>query len=652
MRKKLFKILAVVVALCITATVMMPASAATPDVDMTVQTDCNGECGNCPTIIVPGILQSQVYLQNEDGTDMLASDGMPIMEAMDMRYFVDAEQFSEKIMEVILPALLMLITGADCGLTGKLTEILDELLAVHYFNEDGTRKTPISVQECWYSLEEADNYDDKFSVYTGKDRTQKGAAIKEVDVSEVGELIGYDHLYYFFYESFGNIYDIAQRLDSFIQTVKAQTGHDKVNIVFISLGGAVGTAYLDLFYDEEKGIDEISDDLNRVLFVAAAVDGTTVMSDCFAGNFTLTDFDLLYSDFLPSILSMFMDPGYGWLGSLLSIVLRFIPQSRIECLENALAATINDTLIKNLFARCSTMWALIPSAEYPALADKFLVGIDCKPLRNDTDRYYQAQLDNPKQITAISKNTDIDIFNICGYGLDIPAILDSYYTETSDNIINTSSTSMGAVCAKPGTTLGESYKPAKDASYISPDGTIDAGAGYLADRTWYVKGQSHLELQGSKDVIHQCVTVILDESITDARVNNGGYPQFNNFRDSKGLNGAIYNAGGLEGYDEEKLNAANPSAEQREEFIAAYNNAVTVFNKTVWDAAECDTARDRLNKIMADIGMTGQPDQSEAELKFMDIISFVLGGASDIASSVMGSKSIWDLIGDFFKSIF
>ena len=644
MRKKMLKIISAVLAVTLLFAVAVPTSAAVPSgVDMTVQTECNGDCGNCPTIIVPGILQSQVYLQNEDGTDMLASDGMPIMEAMDMRYFVDAEQFSERIMDVILPAVLMLLTGADCGLTDTLTEVFDDLLGVHYFNEDGTRQTPISVQECWYSLEEADNYDDKFSVYTGKDRTQKGAAIKEVDVSEIGEIIGYDHLYYFFYESFGNIYDIAERLNSYIEMVKAQTGHDKVNIVFISLGGAVGTAYLDLFYDEEKGIDEISDDLNRVLFVAAAVDGTTVMSDCFAGNFTLTDFDLLYSDFLPSLLSMFMDSSYGWLGSLLSIVLRFIPQNRIECLETALAATIKDTLISKLFARCSTMWALIPSSEYPELAEMYLTGIDCKPLKEDTDKYYQAQLDNPKQIKAISENTDIDIFNICGYGLDIPAILDSYYTETSDNIINTSSTSMGAKVAAPGTTLGENYVPAIDSSYISPDGTVDAGAGYLADRTWYVKGQSHLELQGSKDVIHQCVQVVLDESITDARVNNGGYPQFNNFRNSKGLNGVIYNAGGHDGYDEEKLNAANPTAEQREEFIAAYNNAVAVYNKTVWDADECDAAIDRLESIMQEIGMVAAPEESEAEMKFMDIISYLLNGTSKALSSVMGSKSFWDL---------
>lgn len=644
MRRNIIRILSVILAVTLLFSIAVPTWAATPEnVDMTVQTECNGDCGNCPTIIVPGILQSQVYLQNEDGTDMLASDGMPIMEAMDMRYFVDAEKFSDRIMDVILPAVLMLLTGSDCGLTDTLTGIFDELLGVHYFNEDGTRKTPISVQECWYSLEEADNYDDKFSVYRGKDRTQKGAAIKEVDVSEVGELIGYDHLYYFFYESFGNLYDIAERFNNFVQMVKAQTGHDKVNVVFISLGGAVGTAYLDLFYDEEKSIDEISDDLNRVLFVAAAVDGTTVMSDVFAGNFTLTDFNLLYSDFLPSILGMFMDSSYGWLGSLLSIVLRFIPQNRIECLENALADTIQNTLIKKLMARCSTMWGLIPSSVYPELADKYLVGIDCKPLKEDTDKYYQAQLDNPKQIKSILANTDIDIFNICGYGLDIPAILDSFYTETSDNIINTSSTSMGAKCAAPGSTLGDKYVPAIDSSYISPDGTIDAGAGYLPDHTWYVKGQSHLELQGSKDVIHQCVTIVLDESITDARVNNGGYPQFNNFRDSKGLYGAIYNAGGPGGYNEEKLNAANPTAKQREEFIAAYNNAVSVYNKTVWDAAECDAAKDRLNAINAELGFSEASDQSKAEMKFMDIISFLLDGASNAASKILGGKSFWDL---------
>lgn len=647
MKKSIIKIVAVILSLSLLIVVALPVNGSMPDdVDMTVQTECGGDCEHYPTIVVPGILQSQVYLQNEDGTDMLASDGMPIMEAMDMRYFVDAEKFSGRILDIIFPALLMLLTGFDFGLTDTLTAVLDEQLAPHYFNEDGTRITPIKVQEYYYSLEEADNYPDKFSSYTGKNRTQLGAAIKEVDVSEIGEIAGYDHLYYFFYESFGDIYDIAQRLNSYIDMVKSQTGHDKVNIVFISLGGAVGTAYLDLYYDEANNVDEISEDFNRILFVAAALDGTTVMSDVFGGNFTLTDYELLYSDFAPSLLSMFMDPSYEWLGSLLSLVLRLLPKSRVECLENALGGAIQNSLVKNMFSRCSTMWALIPSVEYPGLADKYLSSSAAASLKDVTDRYHKAQLDNPEQIRSIVDNTDIEIFNICGYGLDIPSILESYYTETSDNIINTSSTSMGAVCAKPGTTLGDDYKPAIDESYISPDGIIDAGAGYLPDHTWYVYGQSHLELQGSKDVIHMCVMIAADESITDARVNNGGYPQFNTYRDSKELYKTIGKAGGLNGYNEQALNEAEPTDEQRAEFVEAYENAVTVYNKTVWNPEESDAAILRLQTVMGDIGLIEV--ESPAAIKtgnfFAEVFNFLLDAANNVAFTTMGDKSFWDLI--------
>ena len=55
--------------------------------------------------------------------------------------------------------------------------------------------------------------------------------------------------------------------------VKQQTGHDKVSIVFISLGGTIGNAYLAKYCDR--------DDIDRIVFVAAASDGSYLFSDLF-----------------------------------------------------------------------------------------------------------------------------------------------------------------------------------------------------------------------------------------------------------------------------------------------------------------------------------------------------------------------------------
>ncbi|HBL41373.1 MAG TPA: hypothetical protein DDY98_07355 [Ruminococcaceae bacterium] len=476
---------------------------------------------------------------------------------------------------------------------------------------------------------------DKFGSYTGKTtRTQMDAALREVNVSEYGEIAGYDHLYFFCYESFGDIYDIAKRFNDYIGMVKKQTGHDKVNLVFISLGGAVGTAYLDAYFNE--------DDVNRIVFVAAAVDGTTVMSDVFNGNFTLTDYELLYTDFLPSILGMLKVPEYEWLGGLASVVFRLLPHNRMERLQEALFSTIKDTLISKMFARCSTMWALIPSSEYPDLATKYLSDPESAPLKAITDKYCRAQSNNRQTISNIVKNTDVEIMNICGYGLDIPAVLSSYYTETSDNIINTSSASMGAKVAKPGETLGNDYKCAINSSYISPDGMIDAGAGYLPDTTWYVKNQSHLKLQKSKDVIHFCVELLANKDIHD--IKSSGYPQFNNYRDSDNLYWLVEQFTDESGsMNLSKLNAANPTQAQRTEFTNAYNEAVALKNSHNWDAKTCDASVIRLSAIARELGILSGNFVTLEEYNKRIAKKQATDSLSQVLFSLFGTKSFWDL---------
>ena len=38
-------------------------------------TECGGDCEYSPVIIVPGIMQSQTYVQDADGNDIMTSDG-------------------------------------------------------------------------------------------------------------------------------------------------------------------------------------------------------------------------------------------------------------------------------------------------------------------------------------------------------------------------------------------------------------------------------------------------------------------------------------------------------------------------------------------------------------------------------------------------
>ena len=163
----------------------------------------------------------------------------------------------------------------------------------------------------------------------------------------------------------------------------------------------------------------------------------------------------------------------------------------------------------------------------------------------------------------------VDIFVICGYDLELLGLVE-HYKLSSDNVIQAQSTSIGATFADCGSTLSEDYKPAIDATYISPDGIVDAGTCALPDRTWFIKGQSHLKLQSSvNDVIELCIQLISNYEITDARENNGGYPQFLEYRDLSKIQSLMnkFEKADLSALSIEEIEALNAAYAKAEELL-------------------------------------------------------------------------------------
>ncbi|MBO5858263.1 MAG: hypothetical protein J6R20_00585, partial [Clostridia bacterium] len=136
------------------------------------KTECGGECGVSPVIIVHGIMQSQVYVQDKEGNDIMTSDGFPIVEGMDMAFMFDTVALGNAFKAAIGEILLSIATGNKDGLLDTVLGILDESFSSHYFNPDGTRTNGVAVDEYWYSLEECMTKPDKSYGYAkgyGKD---------------------------------------------------------------------------------------------------------------------------------------------------------------------------------------------------------------------------------------------------------------------------------------------------------------------------------------------------------------------------------------------------------------------------------------------------------------------------------------------------
>ena len=350
---------------------------AQQDVDHDCKTKCHGNCGYSPVIIVPGIMQSQVYVQNKEGTgDLMTVDGFPIVEGMDMAFMFDTQSVKQDVKKMIFPLLTAFLFGRKAQFIDLVCEILDKCFYSHYFNEDGTRVYPAQVDEYWYSLEECKNHPEKSYNYakgystdkngntlpTTKYQTEYDFIMRQVDVSSYGEKAGFDHLYYYAYSSFGDTYEIASRLDDFVQMVKDQTGHSKVSIVFISLGGTIGSTYLSEFCNPQ--------DIDRIVFAAAALDGSNLLSSLMKADLNF-DSKKLYTTMMPDLMSI-VDSDLIWVGYLLNVLLRCVPQKFLSGYLSDVAYEGIHRVLGNLLYNCPSMWALVPSSEYPAMADELI----------------------------------------------------------------------------------------------------------------------------------------------------------------------------------------------------------------------------------------------------------------------------------------
>ncbi|MGN0635009.1 MAG: esterase/lipase family protein [Acutalibacteraceae bacterium] len=641
--KKSQKILAVLLAVVMALSALPFAAFAqeAPVIDHSCKTDCGGQCGYTPVIIVPGIMQSQVYVQNQEGTgDLMTVDGFPIVEGMDMQFMFDTQSVKQDLKKMIWPILKALLFGQKAKLTDLVCEIADKCFYSHYFNEDGTRVYDAQVDEYWYSVEESKNHPEKSYGYAKGYRTDKDGntlpttkyeteydfIMRQVDLTEYADMAGYDHVYYYAYSSFGDTYSIAERFNEYIQMVKDQTGHDKVSVVFISLGGTIGNTYLADFCNP--------DDIDRIVFAAAAMDGSYLLSDLMKGNLTLDSKDL-YTTILPDLMYLVEQVNgtdMRWVGYLLNVVLRIIPQRFLSGTVTELFQAVIDRVLGKMLYNCPSMWALVPSAEYPEMADRYIKN---ETLRAKTDRYYNIQK-NAAQTLQERTAEGMDIFVVCGYNLPMPSIL-GCYKYSSDNIIQASSSSAGATIAPYGKTLPTNYKPAIDESYISPEREVDAGTAALPERTWFIRNQSHLTLQSAlHDTIHLCIRILADKQITDARVHNGGFAQFNGYRPTKELQNLIDR---YEELTQEELSALKPA--KASALQTAYENAVDVLESKDWDYDKEQAAEKALYTALYNAKLLSDQKSADSPYKKYslanDLTKFAKGW-SDLTALLFGNR--------------
>ncbi len=576
---------------------------------------CSSDCGFYPTIIVPGLGQSSVVVVDDDGNFVLDKDGNKVSA------FPAYLQVDKIVARIIAPAFLSLAAQRDVGLSDAFADVIDDSFGINSSDLYAQNTGNVVTEKFMYSYADCNEYEKKII------NTHIPFEMYPTDLPK-------DHIYYFSYNSFGNHIDLVEELYNYIQMVKEQTGHKKVNLVPLSQGSTIVSAMLEYH-------PEVMDQLHKVMFVVPALDGSSIIGDVFNGRINFLKADYLYNGFLEEI--RLLDE---FTARLIEIVARILP-------DEVLMATLEKGvkhLVENTMIRSTSMWTLCPSADYPSAAQRYLSSPEMVHIKEQTDKYYQAQLHARSNVQKLV-NKGVQVFDVAEYNYAVINVGESWNKENGDFIIDLDSTSMGAYAANCGETLPEGYKqknthcsnPAHN--HISPGRVVDASAGLLPDHTFYFDGQRH-DLTAHNDVILRlAMQLIANDNIKNVYT-SPEFPQFLSGRDVRKLHELLEKAEGV------NTTWLLPSKKAELKSAVDEANAVLADNlKTSADFARCE---ERLGKCLASIG--AYKIEKEKDPSFLAKISnwlydnFGTNGYSEMPKAAL--NGFIDKIETFFGGLF
>ena len=531
-----------------------------------------------PVIIVHGMSQNNTYLVDENGEWVPDETG-----------YVTGWPLEIDVMPLIKRALpnmlLSIMTRRDIGLTEAMYEGTYNALSLIEKDNDGKYINNIEVPCYEMPMSELPE------------------AVREeyynfLPIQELSEIVGEDDVYYFGYDSLGDVMYETEKLHHYIHdVVLPKSPNGQVKLCHISLGGTIAVNYLETYPEDYELI-------KKMVFVIPAIDGSDIIGDLFTGNLSVFyDDNTLYEDLFVTLL------GETPLAYFLNIVLRILPD---DVLKSALGGLANG-LVDIAALRSTMIWALCPTAYYEEAKKLWLEGKDeLSGILEDVEYFMNARANFEKNLFAL-RDTGCEIFNLACYDVNLFPLCKEYKTKNADRVIHADSPAMGATFANLGETLGENYKAAgtycsdPTHNHLSPDGVVDATTGLLPCTTWYFKAQAHEQLPQNDVALGLAIRVMADNNMKDV-YSNPAYPQFNEGR-------LTFNArDNIKAWEE--ADKSGISAEKIAAVEAAIAKIEALLNETVVDQAAWNAADAELEQALVDAKVIEDesPDKVEVAL--------------------------------------
>lgn len=433
MKKVLSFILALVIAVAIPVSVMADSQGCT--------------CGTAPVVYVRGF-GGGIFKVEDDGslTNAFAFDGNKIVPLIDD----------------LVVAVVSLFSGNAQSFSKSAGKILDGIMGD---------------LACTYGGESLYNIVPEESDPTNVDKHKNFT----LDVSAEERA---DAQYNFEYDWRLDPLVIADDLNTYIEEVKAATGHDKVVIKCHSEGNCVAASYL---YKYGYGSVE------KLCFTAAAFNGINLVGQLFTKDLSLKDKGSEVAAFVSSLTD---GTESGEVISALMGVLDDIGLLDGICnlLNDALIGETLDTLYDEVlidsFATWPALWTFVPDSYYEN-AKKAMFGEDKKyaALVERIDEYHYNVQNNLEKTLKDANSNGVAIMFFSQYNFaPIPVYENSVCM--GDMLVETKYTSFGATTADFGKTLDLDMS-SPNAKYYSKDKLIDASTCLFPDYTWFVRGINH-----------------------------------------------------------------------------------------------------------------------------------------------------------------
>ncbi len=577
-----------------------------------------------PSIVVPGVFQSEVFCYDENGNIECNSDGEPLEKPFFLPSTMDI--VGKAITEALSPLALLLANQEDKdeqAANAVANVLADVLMDKQQLDSEGHFVNDIR----------ATKYDVSYAELSEHDREY---IMNELPLQKFVDIAGEENLFVFSYASFGNMHDTAYELYEFIAHVKEITGAPKVNIVPISQGGSVAVALLQIYADEGRSVAE---DIHKILYIVPALDGAMVLGEVY--EFGLIDDDEeLYKKMLPALMG-----SDEWSAYLINLVLRIFPNAD---LNNILDKAV-DVLISKYIGYSTLMWGLVPSGNYinenGGAREKYLMGEEFDAIREQTDWFYDAQI---HRFDNIQKAIDdgVQVFDIVDYNVNMYEIVDSWDDVNADGIIHTDSESMGAYSKGVNIELPADYVCKNNhctcgnpASHADPNNIVDACAGLLPEQTFYFFNQNHEKTASNNIIMFLAADILTDDDFTSVHSYPDKYPQFNVERNSKGF---MRDIAKMKAYDTSDL-----SPELQKELADAIDAADAAINNTNMAPEDFEKAKQDFNLACAKVMNGGKVPEVKADssFDFNNILVKIFKFISDLFFWLFRGDSIGEIIG-------